>query len=142
MMKNQNGLIIKSVASPITGKAPREVAADLLAELPGMKKCTVGADKNDDTAGFVADCRAMKETPHVAMNDNQAGGFAIDDRTSPHTGYKVSQRSKTRVEEPFSWGKSISLIRQMKVRELSKVNCVSMLTAIGWNLTRMRALQE
>lgn len=141
VMENRNGLIVKAAASHATGKAEREVAADLLAELPGMKKRTVGADKNYDTAGFVADCRAMNVTPHVARNDNRAGGSAIDGRTSRHTGYKVSQRSRKRVEEPFGWGKSVGLIRQMKVRGLSKVNSVFMLTMIGWNLTRMRALQ-
>lgn len=141
VMENRNGLIVKAAASHATGKAEREVAADLLAELPGMKKRTVGADKNYDTAGFVADCRAMNVTPHVARNDNRAGGSAIDSRTSRHVGYKVSQRNRKRVEEPFGWGKSVGLIRQMKVRGLSKVNSVFMMTMIGWNLTRMRALQ-
>ena len=141
VMENRNGLIVKAAASHATGKAEREVAVDLLAGLPGTKKRTVGADKNYDTAGFVADCRAMKVTPHVARNDNRPGGSAIDGRTSRHAGYKVSQRSRKRVEEPFGWGKTIGLIRQMKVRGLSKVNGVFMMTMIGWNLTRLRALQ-
>ena len=141
VMENRNGLIVKAAASHATGKAEREVAVDLLAGLPGTKKRTVGADKNYDTAGFVADCRAMKVTPHVARNDNRPGGSAIDGRTSRHAGYKVSQRSRKRVEEPFGWGKTIGLIRQMKVRGLSKVNGVFMMTMIGWNLTRIRALQ-
>ena len=141
VMENQNGLIVKAAASHATGKAEREVAADLLSKLPGTKKRTVGADKNYDTAGFVAACRVLNVTPHVARNDNRAGGSAIDGRTSRHAGYKISQRNRKRVEEPFGWGKSVGLIRQMKVRGLSKVNSVFMLTMIGWNLTRMRALQ-
>ena len=60
VMENRNGLIVKAAASHATGKAEREVAAELLAALPGTRKRTVGADKNYDTAGFVADCRAMK----------------------------------------------------------------------------------
>ncbi|MCG8444800.1 MAG: IS5 family transposase [Hyphomicrobiales bacterium] len=141
VMENRNGLIVKAAASLATGKAEREVAADLLADLPGMKRRTVGADKNYDTAGFVEECRAMNITPHVARNDNHSGGSAIDSRTSRHSGYQSSQRSRKRVEEPFGWGKSVGLIRQMKVRGLSKVNSVFMLTMIGWNLTRLRALQ-
>lgn len=141
VMENRNGLIVKAAASHATGKAEREVAAGLLGQLPGMKRRTVGADKNYDTAGFVADCRAMNITPHVARNDKRAGGSAINGRTSRHAGYSVSQRSRKRVEEPFGWGKSVGLIRQMKLRGLSKVNGVFMLTMIGWNLTRMRALQ-
>jgi len=116
VMENRNGLIVKAAASHATGKAEREVAANLLSDLSGMKKRTVGADKNYDTAGFVADCRAMNITPHVARNDNRNGGSAIDGRTSRHAGYAISQRSRKRVEEPFGWGKTIGLIRQMKVR--------------------------
>ena len=141
VMENRNGLIVKAAASHATGKAEREIAAGLLSDLTGMKKRTVGADKNYDTAGFVADCRAMNITPHVARNDKRPGGSAIDGRTSRHANYKVSQRNRKRVEEPFGWGKSIGLIRQMKVRGLSKVNGVFMMTMIGCNLTRMRALQ-
>jgi len=141
VMENRNGLIVKAAASHATGKAEREVAVELLAALPGTRKRTVGADKNYDTADFVADCRAMNVTPHVARNEKRAGGSAIDGRTSRHAGYQISQRSRKRVEEPFGWGKSVGLIRQMKVRGLSKVNSIFMLTMIGWNLTRMRALQ-
>jgi transposase len=141
VMENRNGLIVKAATSHATGKAEREVAANLLSDLSGMKKRTVGADKNYDTAEFVADCRAMNITPHVARNDNRNGGSAIDGRTSRHAGYAISQRSRKRVEEPFGWGKTIGLIRQMKVRGLLKVNGVFLLTMIGWNLTRMRSLQ-
>lgn len=141
VMENRNGLIVKAAASLATGKAEREVAVNLLSALPHMKKRTVGADKNYDTAGFVEDCRAMKITPHVARNDKRPGGSAIDGRTSRHIGYEISQRTRKRVEEPFGWGKSIGMIRQMKVRGLSKVNSIFMMTMIGWNLTRMRALQ-
>ena len=141
VMENRNGLIVKAAASQATGKAERDVAAGLLAELPGSKKRTVGGDKNYDTRGFVEDCRAMNITPHVARNDNRSGGSAIDGRTSRHGGYQVSQRSRKRVEEPFGWGKTVGLIRQMKVRGLPKVNGVFMMTMIGWNLTRMRSLQ-
>ena len=141
VMENRNGLIVKAAASQATGKAEREVATELLAQLPGSGKKTVGADKNYDTAGFVAGCRAMKITPHVARNDKRPGGSAIDGRTSRHRGYAISQRTRKRVEEPFGWGKTVGLIRQVKVRSLAKVNSVFMLTMIGWNLTRMRNLQ-
>lgn len=141
VMENRNGLIVKAAASRATGKAEREIALDLLAELPTRKRRTVGADKNYDTASFVSDCRSMNITPHVARNDNRLGGSAIDGRTSRHKGYASSQRNRKRVEEPFGWGKSIGLIKQVKVRGLQKVNDIFLLTMIGWNLTRMRTLQ-
>jgi len=142
VMENRNGLIVKAAASQATGKAEREVSTELLANLPGSKRKTVGADKNYDTRGFVRDCRDMNITPHVARNDRRPGGSAIDGRTSRHDTYQISQRSRKRVEEPFGWGKTVGLIRRIKVRGLAKVNSVFMMTMIGWNLTRMRALQE
>jgi len=142
VMENRHGLIVKAQASHASGTAEREVALDLLAELPGLSRCTVGADKNYDTAHFVQECRAMNITPHVAMNNKRPGGSAIDGRTSRHASYEISQRNRKRVEEPFGWGKSVGLIRQIKVRGLAKVNSVFMMTMIGWNLTRMRGLQE
>ena len=83
----------------------------------------------------------MKVTPHVARNDKRPGGSAIDGRTSRHQSCQVSQVCRKRVEEPFGWGKTIGLIRQVKVRGIEKVNNVFMLTMIGWNLSRMRTLQ-
>lgn len=141
VMENRNGLIVKAAMSQATGTAEREVAATLLMEMRGRKRRTVGADKNYDTAGFVETCRAMNITPHVARNDKRPGGSAIDDRTSRHTSYQISQRNRKRVEEPFGWGKTVGLIRQMKVRGLAKANGVFMMTLLGWNLTRMRALE-
>ena len=49
---------------------------------------------------------------------------------------------RKRVEEPFGWGKTIGLIRQVKVRGLDRVNSVLNMTFIGWNLTRIVNLQE
>ena len=49
---------------------------------------------------------------------------------------------RKRVEEPFGWAKTIGLLRQVKVRGLALVNDVVNLTFIGWNLIRMKNLQE
>ena len=141
VMENRNGLIVKADTSLANGYAERDTAAKQLKELPGAHRKTVGADKNYDTKGFVEACRAGKITPHVARNDKRRGGSAIDARTSRHEGYKVSQKIRKRIEEGFGWGKTIGLIRQVKVRGLARVNAVFNLTFIGWNLTRMRNLQ-
>ena len=85
-------------------------AKSLLAQFPSMKKHTVGVGKNDDTAGFIEDFRAMNITPNVAQNSNRPGGSAIDGRTSRHEGYTVSQKTRKRVEEPFGWSKTVGLI--------------------------------
>jgi len=142
VMENRNGLVVKAAASQATGFAEREVAAQLLRQLPGKHRKTVGADKNYDTTGFVKACREMQITPHVARNDKRPGGSSIDGRTSSKSGYKVSQIIRKRVEEPFGWGKTVGLIRQIKVHGIANVNSIFTLTMIGWNLIRMSNLRE
>lgn len=135
-------MVVKTKVSLANGYGERETAIDMLAELSGGHRKTVGADKNYDTKDFVDSCRVMKITPHVARNDKRKGGSAIDARTRHHEGYKVSMKVRKRVEEPFGWGKTIGLIRQVKVRGLDRVNSVLNMTFIGWNLTRIVNLQE
>jgi transposase len=142
LMENRNGLIINAKASAADGHGERETALEMLAELPGARRKTVGADKNYDTREFVDECRTLKITPHVARNDKRRGGSAIDGRTSRHSGYEASMKMRKRVEEPFGWGKTVGLIRQVKVRGLARVDAMVKMTFIGWNLTRMRNLQE
>ncbi len=142
VMENRNGMIVQAQASQATGVAERETATILLSQLPGKQHKTVGGDKNYDTKNFVAACREMKITPHVARNDKRPGGSAIDGRTSSTAGYQSSQKKRKRVEEPFGWGKTIGMIRQIKVRGLTKANGVFKLTMVGWNLVRMCNLQE
>ena len=141
VIENRNGLIVKTQASLADGFGERETAITLLTELPGEHRKTVGADKNYDTRGFVESCRQLNITPHVARNDKRKGGSAIDARTSRHEGYRISMKVRKRVEEPFGWGKTVGLIRQVKVRGLDRVNAVLTMTFMGWNLTRMVNLQ-
>jgi len=73
--------------------------------LPGAQRVTLGGDKGYDTRDFVAACRALKITPHVAQNHARAGGSALDRRTARHMGYAISRpirkrgRSGTRLDE-------------------------------------------
>lgn len=142
VMENRSGMIVQAEASQATGVAEREIAAKLLSQLPGKQHKTVGGDKNHDTKSFVTACREMKITPHVAGNDKRPGGSAIDGRTSSTAGYQTSQKKRKRVEEPFGWGKTIGMIRQIKVRGLTNANGVFKLTMVGWNLVRMCNLRE
>jgi len=44
----------------------------MLEQIPGTKQVTVGGDKGYDTADFVAECRNLKVTPHVAPKPGAA----------------------------------------------------------------------
>jgi len=59
------------------------------------KRATLGADKNYDTQEFVAELCGMNITPHVAQNDTNRRS-AVDERTTRHAGYEVSQRKRKR----------------------------------------------
>ncbi|WP_088279124.1 IS5 family transposase [Ideonella sp. A 288] len=138
---NRHGLVVNVKASTADGTSEREVAAQMLADVakPG-KRVTVGADKAYDTKSFVKACRDLNVTPHVAQNTNRRGGSAIDERTTRHPGYEVSQRRRKRIEQCFGWGKVIGPIRQVMVRGLDKVDQVLTLTMAAYNLTRLRSL--
>jgi hypothetical protein len=116
LAENRHGLIVEASLTQATGTAEREAAKDLIhAHTPGStRRLTLGADKAYDTAGFVADCRAMCVTPHVAQNTSGKSS-AIDRRTTRHAGYTVSQRRRKLIEEAFGWAKAIGgLARPMR----------------------------
>jgi transposase len=140
---NLHGLVVNVKASESNGRAEREVAVQMLAEVakPG-KRVTVGADKAYDTRGFVHACRELNVTPHVAQNTKRSGGSAIDGRTTRHPGYAVSQRKRKCIEQCFGWGKLIGPMRQVMVHGLDKVDQLLTLTMAAYNLTRLRSLAK
>ena len=140
LVENRNGLIINTEVLEANGTAERDAALVMLEQLPGGNRVTVGADKGYDTRGFVADCRHLNVTPHVAMNTGRRGGSAIDQRTARHAGYEVSQKKRKRIEECFGWMKDIALMRKMKHRGLEKVAWLFTFAAAAYNLVRMRKL--
>ncbi len=81
----------------------------LLEQIRGEHRVTVGADKGYDTRDFVAECRNLQVTPHVAQNTKRRGGSAIDERTTRPAGYGISQKKRKRIEESFGWLKTIAL---------------------------------
>jgi hypothetical protein len=99
-----------------TGIAERYAALEMLQEVPGIGRVTVGGDKGFDTADFARECRNLRMTPHVAQNLGRRGGSAIDGRTTQHTGYRISQKKRERIEECFGWLKTIALLRKVRHR--------------------------
>ena len=100
-MENRNGLIVDAELLEANGRAERDAALLMLEQLPGDQRLTVGGDKGFDTTEFVAECRHMNVTPHVAQNEKRPGGSAIDERTTRHGGYAISQKKRKRIEECF-----------------------------------------
>ena len=138
MTENRNGLIVDARLTEATGTAERETALDMIKDNAGAGS-TIGADKNYDTAEFVASCREQGCVPHVAQNDTRRRS-AIDARTTRHSGYAVSQTKRKQIEEPFGWMKTVGVMRKTRHRGRKLVEWFFVLTAAAYNLVRIRKI--
>jgi len=140
LVENKNGLIVDAEGLQANGTAERDAALLMLERVPGTKTVTVGGDQGFDTRGFVAECRHLRVTPHVAQNHARAGGSAIDARTTRHAGNRISQRKRKRIEECFGWLKTVALLRKLRHRGVRKVDWIFTFACAAYNLVRMRNL--
>jgi transposase len=139
LTENRNGLVVDTRLTQANGYAEREAAIEMLTELPGESRKTVGADKAYDTADFVQACREIHVTPHVAQNTSSRSS-RIDERTTRHPGYALSQYARKLIETVFGDGKQHGILRQAKLRGLEKVELVFTLAATVVNLRRLPKL--
>jgi hypothetical protein len=134
--ENRNGLAVNTRLTLATGTAEREEALVMAEEIPGVRRVTLGADKNYDTHDFVREIRGRRVTPHVAQNNTHRRS-AIDQPTTRHAGYAVCQRKRKRVEEIFGWVKTVGLMRKVRHRGRERVAWMFTWTAAIYNLVRM-----
>lgn len=139
LMENRHGFIVGTALTHADGYAERAAALTMIERhSPGSeRRLTLGADKGYDAADFVADLRRMCVTPHVAA---KAKGSAIDGRTTRHAGYKVSQRKRKQLEEPFGWGKTIGQIAKTMLRGVETVGAQFTLNMAAFNLAKLPKL--
>jgi IS5 family transposase len=139
LTENRNGLVVSTLTTRAYGSAERDAALLMAESLSGTHRVTLGADKGYDAHDFIAELRNMEITPHIAQNDTNRRS-AVDERTTRHAGYQVSQKQRKRVEEVFGWMKSIGLLRKVRHRGLERVGWMFTLTAAAYNLVRIRNL--
>ncbi len=137
LMENRNGLVVDSRLTLANGTAEWDAGLDMVEDIPGTHRITVGADKGYDVPVFVKGLRRLSATPHVAK---KISCTAIDNRTTRHVGYQVSQKVRKQVEEIFGWIKTTGCLRKTRHRGLDRVESVFTLTATAYNLVRMRNL--
>jgi transposase len=139
LAENRHGLIVEADATKANSRAEREAALAMIERHdPGSeRRLTLGADKNYDTRGFVAQCRRLCVTPHVAAKVKHS---AIDQRTMRHAAYAASQRKRKLIEEAFGWAKTIAGLAKVKVRGLARVRHCFTLEMTAYNLIRMPKL--
>src|ERR1700682_2649985 len=139
LMENRNGLLVQTFLTEANGRAERDAATLMAEAIPGGNRVTMGGDKKYDTQKFGADSRGMTITPHVDKNGTNRRS-AVDERTTRHAGYEVSQRKRKRVEQSFGWMKMVGMLRKVKLRGIDKIGWLFTFTGAAYNLCRLRNL--
>ena len=141
LTENRNGLVVDALLTQASGYAERSAAVTMLAKAARRqgKRITAGGDRGYDTQDFVMTLRQLDVTPHVAQNTTKRSS-RIDQRTTHHPGYELSQRKRKRIEEVFGWIKTVGLMRKTRHRGARRVSWMFTFTAAVYNLVRMRNL--
>lgn len=140
LMEHRNALLIDIELSEANGYAERDTALEMLERLPAStRRRTIAGDKAYDTAGFVADVRALGFTPHLAPNTTRQRS-TIDRRTTRHAGHVVSQRIRKRIEEPFGWIKTIAGGRKLRYIGRQRNRAWFVMTGAIYNIIRIAAI--
>jgi transposase len=146
-MENRHGLAVAGMVTHANGTAERRASETMLkakAKETG-RRITAGEDKAYDTADHVANLRGINVTPHVTQNNGptktgKSRRSAIDQRTTRHDGYGMSQSRRAMIECIFGWGKQHGTMRKTKHRGIGRVAADFMLNLIAYNLIRIPKL--
>jgi transposase len=146
-MENRHGLAVAGMVTHANGTAERRAAEIMLKakSKAAGHRLTVGEDKAYDTADHVANLRAINVTPHVTQNNGvtktgKTRNSAIDERTTRHPGYGMSQSRRPMIECIFGWGKQHGTMRKTKHRGIGRVAANFLLNLIVYNLIRIPKL--
>jgi len=106
-MEIRNGLVVDAALTQADGYVERGTAPHLLHRRRQQRR-TKRRDhrwrQGYDTKDFIPGCGALQVTPRVAR-DASRWRSAIDERTTRHSAYALSQRVCKRVEEVIGWNK-------------------------------------
>jgi len=135
-MDNREGLAVGTRVNQASGRAEPEAALELVEEIAGWGRVTVGADKGYDRKAFIQELRDHQVTPHIARKPTSI----LDARTTRHPGYAISQKKRKRIEEIFGWLKTVAGLRKTRHRGVARVQWMFTFALTVYNLVRMRNL--
>lgn len=143
---NRHGLLVNAVVTLADGYAEREAAKAMVndsrqAQPDPTRTITLGANKGYDAREFIEACQAMNVIPHLAQNKS-CRSSAVPEAIAQSEGYAVSQRKRKLIEQGFGWAKTVGGMRQVMVRGIKRVDQMFVLTMAGYNLVRMRTLEQ
>jgi transposase len=134
LMENRNGIAVNGCVTQADGDAEPQAALAMVEEIPGEHRVTLGADKGYDRKEFVQELRDHQVTPHIAPKQTSI----IDERTTRHPGYVISQQKRKRIEEIFGWLKTVAGLRKTRHRGVARVGWMFTFALAAYNLVRMR----
>ena len=150
LMENRSGLVVAAQATLAGNASEREAAVQMLdrtlapkGQRKAEQKITLGADTLYQDAKFIQDLRDREVAPHVSQYTEQSSNLgknslSAEERADPRR--TISQRKRKLIERVFGWSKVDSVLRQVKLRGLARVDWFYRLTMAAHNLVRMRKL--
>ena len=140
LMENRNGLLVDLHITDATLSESNAASALIDRRRFGREGLgTLGADKGYHNKAFVDLLRRRGIKPHIARIDGR-NTPGLDDRTTRHDSYRVSQRKRKRIEEIFGWMKTIGGLRKSRFIGRAKTQLSAYLVGAAYNLLRMTNL--
>ena len=150
LIENRNGLAVAAEASEAGNAAERETALELLDRTipPKGKRAseldvTLGADTLYQEEKFIEALRERAVAPHVSeytQESSNLGKNSLNEAERADQRRTISQRKRKLIEKVFGWAKLDSVLRQVKVRGLKRVDWFYRLAMAAYNLMRLRRL--
>ena len=150
LIENRNGLAVAAEATEAGNAAERETALKLLdraippkGERTSELDLTLGADTLYQEEKFIEALRERAVAPHVSeytQESSNLGKNSLNEAERNDQRRMISQRKRKLVEKVFGWAKLDSVLRQVKVRGLKRVDWFYRLTMAAYNLMRLRKL--
>lgn len=150
LIENRNGLALAAQASEAGNAAERASALAMLDRAMAPKqergpelKITLGADTLYQEEKFIEDLRQRAVAPHVSEYTQESSNLGKNSLTEAERADQrraISQKKRKLIEKIFGWAKLDSVLRQVKVRGLKRVDWFYRLTMAAYNLMRLRKL--
>lgn len=150
LIENRNGLVAAAEATEAGNAAERQVAVRMvdravkpLPERSGEEKMTLGADTIYQEETFIEDLRQRAIAPHIreyTRGENNMAKNSLTETERADERRTISQKKRKLVEKVFGWAKVDSILRQVKVRGLARVDWFYRFAMAAYNLMRLRRL--
>ena len=150
LTENRNGLVVAAEATQAATVAEREAALRMLDRTVQPKRkrttggeTTLGADTLYQDEKFIESLRERGIAPHVSEYTQGVNNLAKNSLTEAERAdarRSISQRKRKLVEKVFGWAKLDSVLKQVKVRGLQRVDWFYRLAMAAYDLMRLRRL--